>query len=80
MEGNDFLTERIIGCCFKVHSKLGPGFHEKIYHRALIKVLKEESLKYDTERPYDVFFESEKVGSLRLDLIIESKVIQSLSL
>ncbi|MEW6374915.1 MAG: GxxExxY protein [Thermodesulfobacteriota bacterium] len=28
----DKLTERIIGCCFKVHRDLGSGFNEKIYH------------------------------------------------
>jgi len=31
----DKLTERIIGCCFKVHRVFGPGFNEKIYHNAL---------------------------------------------
>jgi len=29
------ITERIIGCAFKVHSTLGNGFHEVIYQRAL---------------------------------------------
>jgi GxxExxY protein len=29
------LTKQIIGCCFKVHRELGPGFIEKIYHTAL---------------------------------------------
>lgn len=31
----DLLTEKIIGCCFAVHTGLGPGFNEKIYSRAL---------------------------------------------
>jgi GxxExxY protein len=39
------LTERIIGCCFKVHKDLGPGFSEKIYHNALMQLLDQEGVK-----------------------------------
>ena len=35
MEERDPLTEKIIACCFAIHSELGPGFNEKIYHNAL---------------------------------------------
>jgi GxxExxY protein len=31
---HDKLTEKIIGCCYEVHSSLGPGFIEKIYAKA----------------------------------------------
>lgn len=71
----DPLTEKIIACCFKVHSELGPGFNEKIYHNALKLALKDANLPYDTERDFVVFFQDKKVGSLRLDLIVDNKVI-----
>ena len=29
------LTEKIIGCVYKVHNALGPGFLEKVYENAL---------------------------------------------
>ena len=29
------LTQKIIGCAFKVHNALGPGFLEKVYENAL---------------------------------------------
>ena len=32
---DDELTEKIIGCAYIVHNKLGPGFLEKIYENAL---------------------------------------------
>lgn len=55
MQDKDPLTERIIGCCFRVHRELGPGFNEKIYHNALILALKHEGLKYQTEKGFKVF-------------------------
>ncbi|MFH1360161.1 MAG: GxxExxY protein [Candidatus Omnitrophota bacterium] len=75
MENKDPLTERIIACCFKVHNELGPGFSEKIYQRALVLALREENLKHETEKEFDVYFQNKKVGSLRLDLIVENQVI-----
>lgn len=75
MQERDPLTEKIIACCFKVHSELGAGFNEKIYQNALILVLKEHSLKYETEKEFTVYFQDKKIGALRLDLILEDKVI-----
>ena len=48
---SDTITEKIIGCCFKVHSELGPGFKEEIYRKALIIAFKKSDLKeiFETE-------------------------------
>jgi len=78
MEGKDLLTEKIINCCFKVHNELGPGFKERIYHNALKLFLDEEGLKYETEKAFEVTVKGERVGSFKLDLIIEDKVIVEL--
>ncbi|MBU1888419.1 MAG: GxxExxY protein [Candidatus Omnitrophica bacterium] len=75
MENKDPLTKRIIACCFRIHNELGPGFNEKIYRRALKIALKEEGLECETEKEFQVFFQNKKVGSLRLDLIVENRVI-----
>jgi len=75
MEEKDALTEKIISCCFKVHSELGPGFNEKIYHNALGLALEETGLKYETEKEFSVLFDGKKVGAFRLDLIVQNKVI-----
>ena len=77
-EKRDPLTERIISCCFKVHSELGPGFPEKIYHNALKMVIKEDGLEYESEKEYEVHFHGKKIGKFRLDLVIKSKVIVEL--
>lgn len=75
MIGDTDLTRRIIQCSFKVHNALGPGFHERVYHKALIVAFKEKCIEFDTEKTFNVFYESEKVGQFRLDLLVENKVV-----
>ncbi len=75
MENNDPLTERIIACCYKVHSELGPGFNEKIYHTALKLAFNPEGLKYETEKRFEVCYQSKKIGHLIVDLVVENKII-----
>ncbi len=75
MKNSDKLTERIIGCCFRVHRELGPGFSEKIYHNALKTLFDQEGLQYRTEEEFEVFYLNRKMGSFRADLVIENEVI-----
>jgi len=50
MQQPDPLTEKIIGCCFKIHKEIGPGFNERIYQNALIILFEKQNIKYETER------------------------------
>lgn len=69
------LTYKIIGICFKVHSELGCGFPEKIYHKAIIIELQKEGMDYASEKLIEIKYSNEEVGTFRLDLVIEEKVI-----
>ena len=69
------ITEKVIGCAMKVHSAIGPGFPEKIYQRCLILELKSMGIKCESEIEKDIFYTGIKVGSRRLDLFIENKVL-----
>ena len=71
----DPLTEKIIACCYRVHTELGPGFGENVYHNALKLSLGETGLTYETEKEFKVSYQGKKVGLLRIDLIVENKVI-----
>ena len=75
MTVKDQLTERIIGCCFGVHRQLGPGFSERIYHNALKLLLEREELRYQTEREFEVYYLNKKIGTFRVDLVVEDQVI-----
>ena len=69
------LTKRIIGCCFRVHRELGPGFNEKIYHSALKLEFNKEGLKFQTEKEFEVSYLDQRVGTFRADLVVENKVV-----
>ena len=69
------LTKKIIGCCFKVHRELGPGFNEKIYHTALKLEFEHEGLRFQTEKEFDVSYLDQRVGTFRADLVVEDKVV-----
>ena len=75
IKDKDVLTEKVIACAYKVHSALGPGFNEGIYHNALKIALEEDGLRFQTEKSFNVSFRSKHIGKLRLDLIIEDTVI-----
>ena len=50
------LTDRVINCFFKVYNKLGYGFLEKVYERALFIELNKNGYKVDCQKPTDVEF------------------------
>jgi GxxExxY protein len=75
MEETDSITERIIGCCFEVHKEIGPGFNEKIYHNALKLLFEEKGLRYKTEKEFEVFYLTKKIGGFRTDLVVEDQVV-----
>jgi GxxExxY protein len=75
IKNRDPLTERIMACAYKVHSELGPGFIEKVYHNALKESLQDLGFTYQTEKDFTVLYQGKNVGTFRADLIVEDKVI-----
>ena len=47
---------RIIGKCFEVHKVLGHGFLEVVYKDALEIVFKQDGIRYQREKEYEVWF------------------------
>ena len=72
------LSERIIGCCIKVHRTLGPGFLEKIYEEALAMELTKAGLAHERQKPIVITYDGKVIGEHRLDLIVEGRVILEL--
>lgn len=84
MEINN-LTHVIIGCAYKVHNVLGPGFLEKIYENALKIELGKLNIDASQQQELRVWYDGHNVGSYYPDLwidgqlIIEVKAVQNLS-
>lgn len=72
------LTGKIIKTLFEVFINLGPGLTEVIYKRAVIEELDKVKLKFAPEKNVPIFYKNKKLGTYRLDLLIEEKVILEL--
>ena len=74
MEDKD-LTHQIIGCAYKVHNSLGPGFLEKVYENALRIELEKLGLRVRQQEPINVLYEGQVVGEYYADLWINERVV-----
>ena len=73
------LTHKIIGCAYKVYNKLGFGFLEIIYRKAISIELTRADLKVEEEKPLTVNYDrGEKLGVFSADLFIEDIVVVEL--
>lgn len=69
------MTGKTIGCAMNVHSALGNGFQEKIYQRCLEIEFRKQGLEFAREVSMPIYYESYKVGTRRVDFLIEDRVM-----
>jgi GxxExxY protein len=72
------LSYQIVGCALEVHKKLGPGFPEAVYERALEVEFQKAGLRCERQRVFRVVYEQKPVGDFRADFVVEGKVILEL--
>jgi GxxExxY protein len=72
---NEDLTEKIIGCAFKVHNALGPGFLEKVYENGLRIELERLGFTVKQQEPINVNYEGQVVGEYYADLWVDECVV-----
>lgn len=78
MAGLDAMTERILGCAFKVSAGLGPGFLEKLYENALVIELERAGLRVARQHPLAVWYDGIQIGQFAVDLLVEDIVLVEL--
>ena len=66
------ITEKVIGAAMKVHSKLGNGFPEVIYQRAMQIQLDEDRVVFQRECNMAIYYNNIKIGDRRVDFLIEN--------
>lgn len=72
------LTEKIIGIAIEVHKKLGPGFLEKVYEKAMIHEFKKANIGFSNQSSIKINYEGLDIGYQKVDFIIENQVIVEL--
>ena len=74
MEYED-ITHKIIGAAYQVHNKLGFGFLESVYKKAMIIELSKDNFKVEPEKPLKVYYDDQAVGDFYVDLFVEDEII-----
>ena len=72
------VTQKIIGCAFSVHNKLGSGFQEVVYQRALAVEMGRAGLNFSREEEVQIYYDKEEIGSRRADFIVGQHVMLEL--
>lgn len=69
------LTHSVIGAFYEVHNNLGFGFLERFYVMALERELLERGHRVAREVSVHVLYKGQELGSQRLDLVVDEKLI-----
>ena len=69
------LTHKIIGCAYAVYKKLGFGFLESVYRKAMVIELIRAGLKVEEEKPLKVYYDGQVVGNFSADLVVDGSII-----
>jgi len=72
------LTEKIIGCAYRVYNRMGYGFLESVYEKCLLIELRKVGLSAVFQKPITVFYDNEVVGEFVADIMVEDTIILEL--
>ena len=72
------LTEKIIGCAFKVFNKMGFGYLESVYEKCMMIELRKAGLHAENQKPITVYYDEEMVGDFVADIFVEDEIIVEL--
>ena len=72
------LTGRVIGAAIEVHRRLGPGFLEYIYERALVIELIKRDLSLTQQQEITISYDGVEIGKHRLDLFVAECLVVEL--
>jgi GxxExxY protein len=75
---DEIITEKIIGCAYRVYNTMGFGFLESVYEKCLLIELKKVGLNAVAQQPITVQYQGERVGDFIADIVVENAVILEL--
>src|SRR6188472_971898 len=68
-------TNRLLACCFEVHTEVGPGFPEAFYQNALERELRLQNIEFQRQVPVTVRYKGAVIGEGKIDLIVGARII-----
>jgi GxxExxY protein len=73
--GTNELTRRIVGCAIRVHSAIGPGALESVYHECMTHEFREEKLAFESGRAVTLVYRGTTLKArFYIDLVVENTV------
>jgi GxxExxY protein len=72
------ITEKVLGCAYRVANSLGCGFLEKVYENALAHELRKSGLRVAQQTSVVVQYDGIVAGEYVADLLVEDRVLLEL--
>jgi GxxExxY protein len=72
------LTSEVLDSAIKIHKKLGPGFNESVYQKALKIELSKKDIPFENEMEVFLIYDGIEFGRQRLDIVVDEKFILEL--
>jgi GxxExxY protein len=70
------ISREIADAAYRIHTTLGPGLLESVYHTVLAYELDRRGLRFVGQQPIPVVYETVRIDTgFRADLVVEDKVI-----
>ncbi len=72
------MIERIKQIANEVYETLGDGYDESVYEEAMAIEFREQNIKYEVQKTTEIFYKGDRVGTHRLDFIINDNLVVEL--
>ena len=72
------ITYCMIGAAMRVHNKMGPGYRERHYQRAMTAGMRAVGLTAIEEYPFDLYLDDNWIGRIYLDHLVDDVVVVEL--
>jgi GxxExxY protein len=69
------VVTQVVDCALEVHKQLGPGLLESIYSDAFALELDHRKLRFERERPVQIYYRGKPLRIQRVDLMVEDRVL-----
>ena len=68
------LTQKVIGCAFKIFNEIGYGYSEKVYQQAMSIELEKSGVSFEREKYAKILYDGQVAGRFFLDFLIDNKL------